>query len=309
MGLGEPDSKRNVVFVLGMHRSGTSAVSRLLSLLGCDLPKTLMPNSPDNARGYWESLPITHLNDAILASGGSHWDDWLPFNAHWYSSPVYSSFVERGRGVLREEFGESPLFVLKDPRCARLVPYWKDVFERESIRPLVLIPVRNPLEVSGSITSRDHIHQDIVHLLWLRHVLDAEHDTRGLTRAFTTYEKLLSHWSTVAVQLQERFGISWPSLSIVTGTKVTDFLDPSFRHHDASSDDILSNPLVAGWLRDTYAIMLRWASDGESHADYDELDRIRLGFDASGSRSARARPRRWSPRAPRAEPSQRPRCR
>jgi hypothetical protein len=89
----KPSTGRSVVLVLGMHRSGTSALSRMLSLLGCDLPKTLMPESPDNARGYWESWPVTHLNDAVLASGGSRWDDWLPFNANWYDSMRGSSSV------------------------------------------------------------------------------------------------------------------------------------------------------------------------------------------------------------------------
>lgn len=277
-----PDGGRNVVFVLGMHRSGTSALSRILSLLGCDLPKTLMPESPDNARGYWESLPVTHLNDAVLASGGSHWDDWLPFNPNWYDSPVYSNFVERGRNVLRDEFDASPLFVLKDPRCARLVPYWTDVFKREAIVPLVVIPIRNPIEVAESITNRDHIHRDVVLLVWLRHVLDAERDTRGLARAFATYDALMANWTALALQLQDRLGIRWPGLSALTGVKVDGFLDPGIRHYSASPDNVLMNPLLAGWLRETFAIMLRWASDGESADDFKALDAIKRDFDAAG---------------------------
>jgi hypothetical protein len=278
----KPSTGRSVVLVLGMHRSGTSALSRMLSLLGCDLPKTLMPESPDNARGYWESWPVTHLNDAVLASGGSGWDDWLPFNADWYDSPVYARFVERGRGVLRDEFGDSPLFVLKDPRCARLMPYWTDVLKRESVTPLVLIPIRNPIEVAQSISRRDHIHRDVVLLMWLRHVLDAEHDTRGMARAVATYDALLNNWTELAVQMQDRLGIRWPGLSALTGMKVDDFLDPGIRHHAESPENVLMNPLLAGWLRDTFAIMLRWASDGESPDDFKALDGIRRDFDAAG---------------------------
>ena len=40
------------VLVAGMHRSGTSAVTRVLASLGCDLPNTLMEADPNNAMGY-----------------------------------------------------------------------------------------------------------------------------------------------------------------------------------------------------------------------------------------------------------------
>ena len=44
---------RRVVVVLGMHRSGTSAVTRLLTLAGATPPRELMPANPDNPQGYW----------------------------------------------------------------------------------------------------------------------------------------------------------------------------------------------------------------------------------------------------------------
>lgn len=273
---------RSAIFVLGMHRSGTSALSRMLSLLGCDLPKTLMPESQANSRGFWESMPIMALNDAILQSGGSIWNDWLPFNPGWYESPVYSDFVEKGRIVLKEEFGSSPLFVMKDPRCARIVPYWKDVFYKESIEPIVIIPIRNPLEVAKSVNKVHFIDNNISHLIWIRHVLDAEYYSRGLRRAFTTYDKLISNWSALAVVLQERLDISWPSMSAISGTKVDGFLDSSIRHHEEPPENVLSNPLLAGWLRDTFAIMLRWAADGEAISDHATLDAIRQAFNAAG---------------------------
>ena len=68
--------KKSAILVAGMHRSGTSAVCRVLSILGCTLPKTLSGSAPDNERGFWESLAVKDLNDRILASAGSAWDDW-----------------------------------------------------------------------------------------------------------------------------------------------------------------------------------------------------------------------------------------
>ena len=57
-----PRSRANemprALMVLGMHRSGTSALTRIFSLLGADLPKNLMPPSPANKTGYWESQDL-----------------------------------------------------------------------------------------------------------------------------------------------------------------------------------------------------------------------------------------------------------
>src|SRR6516225_2492198 len=83
-----PSAQRRVcVMVLGMHRSGTSALSRMLNLLGCDLPKTLMGPSKGNEAGHWESRAIADFNDRLLESAGSDWHDWTAINPGWFSSP------------------------------------------------------------------------------------------------------------------------------------------------------------------------------------------------------------------------------
>src|SRR5690606_30890898 len=108
---------------LGMHRSGTSAVTRIFSLLGCDLPANLMGANKTNEAGHWESVPICQLNDRLLESAGSCWHDWQAFNPGWLRSPKAQTFREEALSVLEQEFGNSRLFVLKDPRICRLVPF------------------------------------------------------------------------------------------------------------------------------------------------------------------------------------------
>ena len=81
-----------------MHRSGTSALTRVLNLVGCDLPRTLVAPKQDNIAGFWESQAVVELNQAILTSAGSAWNDWRPFDTDWYTSPVAGPFRERARG-------------------------------------------------------------------------------------------------------------------------------------------------------------------------------------------------------------------
>jgi hypothetical protein len=64
------------VCILGMHRSGTSMITRLLNLCGLYLGReeAMLPPSPeDNPDGYWENQSITDLNEEILASLGGSW--------------------------------------------------------------------------------------------------------------------------------------------------------------------------------------------------------------------------------------------
>ena len=151
--------------------------------------------------GYWESKVIVELNDAILASGGSSWDDWGPFNPAWRSSPAAAPFHARAVRALEREFGDSPLFVLKDPRICRLLTFWKESLEAFGATTRLVLPVRNPLEVAASLARRDLIEEPFGALLWLRNVLEAEADCRGDERAFIRYDDVLVNWEAAAGRL------------------------------------------------------------------------------------------------------------
>lgn len=283
----EPRGERVGVLVLGMHRSGTSALTRVLSLLGCDLPKTLVPAHPSNEAGHWESLPIVELNDDILNSAGTNQNDWLAFNPGWYASPKAAEFKERALSALAEEFGKSRLFALKDPRICRFAPFWLDVLDTAGVRPAIIMPIRNPLEVAESLFRRNGFDPALGHLLWLRHVLEAEAGSRGWPRFHTSFESLLTGWSSLAAAAQDKLGVSWPRLSALTGEEIDAFLTDRLRHHQASPRSISDNPLLSSWLRDAFAIFGRWAEEAEDEADYATLDRIRRELDAAAPAFAR----------------------
>ena len=280
-------SKRTCVVVLGMHRSGTSALSRVLNLLGCDLPKTLMPPSPANEPGHWESMAMYKLNDRILESAGSAWHDWLELNPRWFDSPKADEFREEAAIALAEEFGSSRLFVLKDPRICRLFPFWQDVLDRSGVRPLVWVPLRNPLEVAGSLEKRNGFEPALSNLLWLRNVLDAEVSSRGAQRVFSTYDQLVNGWARVAKKAESVLGLNWPRFSERAASEIEAFLSDRHRHHEDHPDDVLENPSLSAWVRDTFAIMTRWAEMGEDVKDRPTLDRIRSELNAAAPAFAR----------------------
>ena len=75
------------ILVAGMHRSGTSALTKTLSILGADLPRNLMPPMKgNNDKGFWESKDLEGIHDSLLESAGSMWDDWSEFNPEWFET-------------------------------------------------------------------------------------------------------------------------------------------------------------------------------------------------------------------------------
>jgi len=266
-----------------MHRSGTSALTRTLNLLGCDTVRNLMPPNPFNERGYWEASEIAGLNDVILASAGTSWDDWERFNPDWYGSPKEDQFREHALAALEDQFGASRLFVLKDPRICRILPFWRRVLEAFGATPLVVSPIRDPVEVGESLSRRDGMNPRVAQLLWLRHVLDAERDSRDLPRAYTRYDDLLQDWRIVAQSISDALGQRWPRKSAATELEIEGFLSPRLRHAAAAGDGASGSPSVSPWVSETYDILYRWADGHGAAGDEAALDRIKDALDEAAS--------------------------
>lgn len=277
-----PRTARTCVLVLGMHRSGTSAFTRVLNLLGCAVPRSLMAANANNPTGFWESVAVFHLNTRLLASAGSAWDDWLAFPDAWYRSPPAQSFEAEARALLDEEFGEAPFFALKDPRLCRILPFWTRVLEASRTRAAALIPLRHPLEVAGSMHRRDGFDPAYGALLWLRHVLDAEHLSRGMARLFVHYEDLLSDWQGVIARTETAFGFAWPSDGDAARGAIASYLTPSLRHHALGEDAIARHPTLPAQVGQAYDILKRWSREGEDPADHARLDTLRAELGAMG---------------------------
>lgn len=279
--------KSRGILVLGMHRSGTSACTRVLNLLGCALPDDLLPPGHGNEVEQWESTAVVSLNEEMLASAGSRWDDWGPINDDWRQSDVRIAMVERARSVAAEHAKLGPLFAIKDPRLCRLADVWLSALQEEQIEPLVVLMLRNPAEVAQSLESRDLMSHAYGRLLWLRHVLDAEMLSRGQRRVACRYDQLLTNWYGVIDRIKSGLGVALPRNAPAVHAEIDAFLTPQHRHHDNPADLVTNNFSLSEWLQRTYAIMLAWSENGEDVADHAELDSIRAEFDRSYGAFAR----------------------
>ena len=279
--------KRTCVLVAGMHRSGTSALARVVNILGCGLPPDLLGTDYDNRSVHLEPIDILKFHEELLDSAGSAWDDWTPVSRDWLASPMGEAFGARAAQTFVSAYGDQRLCVMKDPRLARLLPFWLPVLAAIGVEALVMIPVRNPLEVALSLQARDGSDPFYNHLLWMRHVLDAESGSRGLRRHFSTYDQLLENWAGLVGAAEARLGIKFPRRSARTSEEIDAFLALSLRHQTLDPRAILSDATLPDGLRTLYEIMLKWAQNGEDSADYACLDQIRGELDWAAAPFAR----------------------
>ncbi len=207
------NSMADVVVVLGMHRSGTSAVAGALSKLGASTPKNLMPADAYNTRGHFESISLADFHDELLASAGSTWTDWRALNPGWPTSPAAAPFKQRAYELYEFEFDGSPFPVLKDPRICRFAPFWLDVLREKQHTARIVMPIRSPLDVASSLKRRDGLPLTKGLLLWLRHCLDAEASTRQEARSIVLWHEFISDWRQVCNKIATETGLSWPRLS------------------------------------------------------------------------------------------------
>lgn len=275
------------ILVLGMHRSGTSALTRVLNLLGCALPDNLLGAGVGNETGHWEADSAVTLNDQIFASAGTRWDDWGPLNDDWRQSPLRDEMLHKAAAVIEEHADLGSLFAIKDPRLCRLADVWLAAMEEAKVEPLAVLMVRNPAEVIASLESRDLMAPEYGQLLWLRHALDAEFFSRGSKRVFCCYDQLLSNWFSVIDRVRIGLGVTLPRNSLSVHHEIEQYLNDKHRHHQVPIEAVIGNPALSDWLRRTFAIMMNWSEEGERSSDYAELDQTRLEFDRSYSTFAR----------------------
>ncbi|HUB27422.1 MAG TPA: hypothetical protein VL992_18495, partial [Tepidisphaeraceae bacterium] len=271
--------------VLGMHRSGTSALARLLNLLGADLGRTLLDASDDNPRGFWENRQIVDCHGELLQAVGSYLDDFVPLADGWELTAPVAPFRIRLLDVLRSEFEGVPLWAFKDPRTCRLLPLWHQMLNQLAVSPCFILMVRPPAEVHESLAQRGGYPVNKSMLMTLTHMLEAERHTRGRRRAIVTFDQLMSDWAGAIERIGRELAINWPNSIESIRPQVAEFLDPALRHHRSDQDSApAGQPDFVRWANQAYELIAAGAGDAAG------LDAIAGEFRGAESRYLPWRP-------------------
>jgi hypothetical protein len=223
------------------------------------------------------------LNDAILAAGGSDWKDWRKFDLDEINPLKAHALHARAKAALAAEFGGVGLVVMKDPRMCRLMPFWDQAFEEAKWSVRALLPIRSPLEVAQSLNCRDGIGPAYGCLLWLRHVLDAEAETRGMARAVLDWREFLDDSRKALALATEQLGLIWPYWGESALADIGQFVSADLRHQRASEADLGTHPAVNDLVHRTYVAMKDLVRDPADSRVLRTLDDLRLGFETASA--------------------------
>lgn len=264
-----------------MHRSGTSAATGFLVHCGFRAPATLLPADSGNQEGYWESSVLCQFHERLLRAAGTRMDAFTKIDAAWFRSDAALTYREECRQILRAEFGAAPAFVVKDPRICRCLPFWLDVLEAEDVSAAAVLVLRDPTEVAASLGARDGFSRNLSILMWLRHVLEAEADSRSLRRSVLQYGDLLADWRRVQARLTSDLADVWPSAAEIDTDGIDRFLRRDLRHHDARQEFSDSSSVLRDWVARATAALTAISQGDPAHTDFafSQLDAVRGEFD------------------------------
>lgn len=214
--------KSHAVIILGMHRSGTSAMAGALNRVGFSLSKNLMPAADDNPTGFYESAEITATNDKILFENLTSWDDPRQIKIE-----IPHGFVKNIKNILAGDFQNEALWALKDPRISLFPATYSSIIKNIASNVSVIIMVRHPLDVARSIYARDKITEVEAICLWFKYTLSAIAGCQNEKVELILYDDLIENDNTLS-ELLKRIGINAIASTLPYNMG---FISATHRHH------------------------------------------------------------------------------
>lgn len=234
------------VCIAGMHRSGTSMVTKHLHDCGLYLGRNedLMPPAAENPEGFWEHLPLVAVNDDILNRLGGGWDCPPPEpTAEQWRGALLAPARTRAATIVAHFEGREP-WGWKDPRSSITLPFWRALLP--GLRTVVV--VRNPLEVALSLQRRNGFSFALGLTLW--HIY-----YRRLLDAAPAADRLITHYDAYFAETEPevRRLAAFAQLPVDEDRLATLRASAELRHHRLTADDLVDaavSPAIFELYRD-----------------------------------------------------------
>lgn len=276
VGKGGGVARPSILFVLGVNRSGTSALARVLSLCGGTLPPHLVGAMPDNPLGHWEPRAANYLNEAILQRHRSTmFDPTLRLQEDGaFDAEERSAWVNEIRAFLSTLPAAPLAVVIKDPRITLFFGLWSEAARLAGFDVMAAVTVRHPEEVMASVARRSPASRELSAALWLKYNLLAERQTRTVPRVFVEYTNLLDDWRREVKRVSAALGID---LNLLEEAAIDEFLRVDLRRqrHDGPVPEFFGSD----WISTVYDGLCAIARD--EYWDQVVLDRVFGAYRAS----------------------------
>ena len=195
--------KTRLVVVLGMHRSGTSLITRSLATLGASFGDNLIPAAKDNDKGFWEDNDIVAFNDELLAACGMKWYSTEEWTIEKIQPDSLKNYQERAIAILRKKLKSTSVFALKDPRISKLFGFWSSIFDLVDNNTMYILAVRSPRSIAESLVKRNNFASYHAYMLWTDYVLTTLTHLKGKKFIKVEYERMIDNSFTEILRIAE----------------------------------------------------------------------------------------------------------
>jgi GT2 family glycosyltransferase len=228
------------ILVLGMHRSGTSALARVIAGMGAHPGQAadLLPAHPrDNPAGYFERTDVMLAHDGLLEATGHAWDRVAGFDAGRLDRKAATILKAQIATTVATLQSSGAPWLVKDPRLCLFLPLWLEVAGNAAC----VVAVRDPREIAASLveTHRGVYPSHFLLALWQKYTEAMLSGLAGRRALFVSYDSLLDDAPRECQRLQEgltAFGVT----GLAFDKTVTRLLDRGLRRSSAASHARLS---------------------------------------------------------------------
>lgn len=232
----------SAMLVLGMHRSGTSALARVLNLMGAYVGESedlMPPHAQDNPTGYWERRELVIAHDDFFETAGHAWDRVSGFDLKALDADLQRKLARRVRQVVANQASHGTPWLVKDPRLCLLLPIWLEAAPDAAC----IVVVRDPREIAASMreSHRGIYTSHFLLALWEKYLRCAMRSLTGRRVVFVSYRIFLADPASETERLHrslETLGVA--GLHAPAAQDVASFLDKNLHRSAALKHASLS---------------------------------------------------------------------
>ena len=158
--------KHKILFIIGMHRSGTSFVSNYIGSLKSHYhdDELIEDRANENQDGFFESKGFNLINRKILNFNNQSWHQIYP------TELIYPKHIKKeAQNFLKSKLIDNKALVLKDPRTTILFDFWLKIINDLKLTYKIVMVFRHPEQVSKSLKIRSETPYSFSKLIWFHY--------------------------------------------------------------------------------------------------------------------------------------------
>ena len=209
-----------IIVVLGMHRSGTSLVSGILSKMGVNMGKKLLKASVENPKGYFEDIEFFNLNKKILEEAGGSWN--LPPNKEVLLK-VMKKNENKFEDIINRKNKNSTLWGWKDPRTILTIDGYINFLSPKKTKFIIVF--RNPLTIAYSLEKKKKkkFRVEVIDGLELSNIYS--HELVRFIKKYPRYNKLFLAYESILKEKEESVKKISEFVGIEASNDIYSFID------------------------------------------------------------------------------------